>query len=409
MAAGVAGVARAAVPAGTNPVESGESRVAAVHAASLVLDAHVDVPAGFISGEAGPAVDGARQVDLPKMERGGVDAAVFTVFAWQKARTVEEDAIAVATGQAKREAIRSMAAGAPSRIGLARSADELEQLVASGRRAAVLGALNASVLGPDGGLLEEFHAAGLRQLGFTHAGHNAYADSSRPLPGNGDPPARWGGLSPLGRELVPRLNDLGVLIDVSQLSSASLEQVLASTRAPVVASHSAPRARVDVPRNLSDDEIRAIARSGGVVCVVAFSSYLKPAPPDFAAAVAELRARYAAPDDAALASLPAATRDAYQRAYLGLVRALPPATVADLIDAVEHVARVGGIEHVGLATDFEHQGGVEGYRSMADAPAVTRELLRRGWRDADVARVWGGNWLRAFRAAGRSARPGRRG
>jgi membrane dipeptidase len=381
-----------------------DARVAAVHAASLVLDAHVDLPATLVSGEAGAAVDGARQVDLPKMERGGVDAAVFTVFAWQKAPSPEQDAAAVATGRGKLAAFRRMVDEHAARIGLARSADELEALVAGGRRAAVLGVLNASVLGPDAGLLAEYHAAGLRQLGFTHAGHNAYADSSRPQPGNGDPAARWGGLSPLGRELVPRLNDLGVLIDVSQLSSAALAQVLATSRSPVVASHSAIRARVDVPRNLADDELRAIAGSGGVVCVVAFSSYLKPPPPAFAQAVAELRIRYAAPDDAALARLPADSRDAYQRAYLGLVRALPPATVADLVDAVEHVVRVAGVEHVGLSTDFEHQGGVEGYRSMAAAPAVTRELLRRGWRDADVAKVWGGNWLRVFREAERKAK-----
>ncbi len=375
-----------------------------MHAGSLVLDAHVDLPASLVSGEAAADIDGMRQVDLPKMERGGVDAAVFTVFAWQKARSPEQDAVAVATGREKLAAFRRMVEEHGTRIGLARSADELEALVAAGRRAAVLGVLNASVLGPDAGLLQEYHAAGLRQLGFTHAGHNAYADSSRPQPGNGDPAERWGGLSPLGRALVPRLNDLGVLIDVSQISSASLAQVLAVSRAPVVASHSAVRARVDVPRNLADDEIRAIAGTGGVVCVVAFSSYLKPPPPAFAADVAALRSRFAAPDDAALTRLPADSRDAYQRAYLGLVRALPPATVADLVDAVEHVVRVAGVDHVGLSTDFEHQGGVEGYRSMADSPAVTRELLRRGWRDGDIAKVWGGNWLRAFRDAGRVAR-----
>lgn len=388
----------------------GEQEPTAVHAATLTLDAHLDLPPALLQDAASAAIDGTGQVDLPKMERGGLDAAVFTVFAWQQARTPEEDAKAVATGRAQFAALQRMADLHAARIGIARSAAGVESLVASGRKAAVVGLLNATVLGPEGALLDEYYAAGLRQLGFTHAGHNAYADSSRPSPRNGDAAELWGGLSPLGRRLVPRLNELGVVIDVSQLSSAALGQVLQLSRAPVVASHSAARARVDNPRNLTDEEIRAIAARGGVICVVAFSSYLRPPPESFTAAVAALRERHGVVDEAGLLQLSAADSAAYQREYLGLVRGLPRADLGHWGDAIDHVVRTAGIDHVGLSTDFEHSGGVDGYRNAGEAGAVTGELLRRGYTPEQVAKLWGGNWLRVFREVERlrsdSPRPG---
>jgi membrane dipeptidase len=384
--------------------EPTDAQVAAVHAAAIVIDGHVDLPAGFATDKNDPGVDGKSQIDLPKMERGGVDVAVLAVFAWQQARTPEQDAIAVATGREKLAAIRRAAEWYPGRLGVAASADEVAQIVAAGRRAAVISVLNATVLGSKAELLDEYYAAGMRQLGFTHASHNAYADSSRPLPKNADGPTLWGGLSPLGRALVPRLNDLGVILDVSQLSTASLEQVLALSRAPVVASHSAPRARIDNARNLSDAEMKAIASRGGVINVVAFSSYLLAPPASFDRDVAALMAKYGVADDAAVARLPADKAAAYQGEYFGLVRALPKANVGHFVDAIDHAVKQVGIDHVGIATDFEHAGGVDGYRNESEAPNVTRELLRRGYAEADIAKVWGGNWLRVFREVERLRR-----
>jgi membrane dipeptidase len=390
------GVARAAEPT--------DAEVVAAHAAAIVIDGHVDLPPGFATEKNDPGVDGKSQIDLPKMEKGGVDVAVLAVFAWQQARTPEQDAIAVATGREKLAAIRRVTEWYPGRIGLATSADEVEKLAVAGRRAAVISVLNATVLGSKAQLLDEYYAAGLRQVGFTHASHNAYADSSRPLAKNGDGPTLWGGLSPLGRSMVPRLNDLGVIIDVSQLSTAALQQVLALSRAPVVASHSAVRARVETARNLTDAEMQAIAARGGVVNIVAFSSYLLAAPESFERDVAALRAKYGVADDAAVARLPADRAAAYQGEYFGLIRALPKANVGHLVDSIDYAVKLIGIDHVGIATDFEHAGGVDGYRNESEAPNVTRELLRRGYGAADVARIWGGNWLRVFREVGKLRR-----
>lgn len=400
-----AGLPRAlAADAATSAAAPVPDTVAAVHAAAMVVDAHCDLPAGFATEKNDPGVDGKSQLDLPKLERGGVDAVVLALFAWQKARTPAEDAIAVGTGRDKLAAIRRMAEWYPSRIGIARSADEMQALAAAGKRAAVIGVLNATVLGARAELLDDYYAAGLRQLGFVHAGHNAYADSSRPQAKNGDGPTLWGGLSPLGRALVPRLNDLGVIIDVSQLTSEGLRQVLELSRAPVIASHSAVRARVDNPRNLSDAEIMAIAARGGVVHIVAFSSYLLPPTPEFERALVALRAKYGVADDAGVARLDAERGSAYQAEYLGLLRGLPKANVGHLVDAIDYAVKLVGVEHVGIGTDFEHGGGVAGFANEGEAPNVTRELLRRGYGSDDVARIWGGNWLRVFREVERQRR-----
>ncbi len=373
-----------------------------VHRTAVVIDGHLDLPTDHADPAWDGSADGRAQIDLPKMERGGVDAAVFAVFAWQQSDTPDEDARAVATGRAKLEAVERMIARNPARIGLARSASELEGNARSERRSAVLSVLNATVLGRDAEQLDAYYARGIRQVGFVHAGHNAFADSSRPMAKNGDGATRWGGLSPRGRRLVGQLNELGVIIDVSQLSSAALRETIGLSRSPVVASHSAVRKLVDSPRNLTDDELRLIAQSGGpgaggVINIVAFSAYLRAPPPSHAADLQRLREKYQAPDDAALASLPEATRNAYNAEYFALLRALPRATVADLVDQIDYVVRLVGVEHVGLATDFEHAGGISGFSNAAEAPNVTRELLARGYTATQVGQIWGGNWLRLWR------------
>ena len=384
--------------AGATPVDA-----MAVHADAIVIDGHLDLPADHADAAWAGAADGRGQIDLPKMERGGVDAAVFALFAWQQADTPDEDAKAVATGRIKLEAVERMVARNPERIGLARSADALAALARVGRRSAVLSVLNATVLGRDAELLDAYYARGLRQVGFVHAGHNAFADSSRPMAKNGDAASRWGGLSPRGRRLVAELTDLGIIVDVSQLSSAALRETIALSRAPVVASHSALQALVEAPRNLTDEELRLIAKSGGsasaggVINVVAFSAYLRAPPIEHAADLRRLREKYHAAYDAAVAKLPQAARNAYNAEYFALLRALPRATVADLVDAIDHVVRIVGVEHVGIATDFEHAGGVLGFANAAEAPNVTRELLARGYTAPQIGQIWGGNWLRLWR------------
>jgi membrane dipeptidase len=378
------GLARTADPAG-------------VHARTLVLDSHADVllpstPARYY------LPGGGSRVDLDHLTRGQVDAVVLSLAVGPGPRDAAGVEAAWADVQAKLARVRALAADNPSRVGIARSADDVERLVAEGKVAIILGFQNARSLGDDLDRIDTLHADGVRVFAFNHAGHNGWSDSSRP----GDaPPAEHGGLSPIGRAAVGRLNDLGILIDVSQLSTAALLQTLSLTRAPVAATHSSARALVDNTRNLSDAELDAIKANGGVVQLTPFNSYLVS--PDAAqrAQIAQVRARFGLPEtfvspNEGYGTLPAEPQQAFLDA---LAPVLPRATVSDFVDHIDHVARRIGWEHVGIGTDFDHGAGVIGFDSAADAGNVTAELLRRGYTETQIQAIWGGNFLRVLRAA----------
>ncbi len=198
-----------------------------------------------------------------------------------------------------------------------------------------------------------------------------------------------------------RFNDLGVLIDVSQLSSAALLQTLQLTRAPVVATHSDVRALVDNTRNLSDAELDAIKANGGVVQLTPFSAYLhRPTAQDLAAQ-RKLRADYGLP--AAFKAVSDGAEDLpeerRERFYDALVASQPRATLSEFVDQIEYVVKRLGIEHVGIGSDFNHGAGIDGFDGERDAPHVTAELVRRGYTQAQIAAIWGGNFLRVLRAA----------
>ncbi|WP_454760546.1 dipeptidase [Caulobacter segnis] len=368
-----------------------EPNATAIHARALVLDSHVDVPVTF-----DPAVDGDGQVDLPKLERGQVDAAVLAVFVSQGLRTPEGYAKAKSDADAKLAAIRAVAQRHPDRAVLALSANDVEAAAKAGKRAIIVGFLNAYPFGESLEPIDAYYRAGVRSFGFVHAGNNAYADSSRP---SGGTKVEWNGLSPLGKAAVGKLNDLGVIIDVSQLTPDGVFQTLKLTRAPVVASHSGVRGVVDAPRNLSDAELDAIKANGGVVQVVAFGPYLVKPGPDFAAKVAPIRAQFGLPATFAKPAdgtevLSPAQRTDYSHAVNAL---LPKATVKDFVDSIDYAVKRIGVDHVGIASDFNHGGGVVGWANEGEAANVTAELVRHGYSEADIDKLWGGNWLRVFR------------
>ena len=258
--------------------------------------------------------------------------------------------------------------------------------------------LNGFPLGENAERLDEYFEQGLRQFGFTHAGNNALADSSRPQTRLGDEGSEHGGLSNTGLTLVRRLNDRGIIIDVSQLTVAGVAQVVAASRAPVIASHSAVRSIVDVPRNLTDEEMQLVADAGGVVHIVAFGAYLRRSPVDFAAELATIRDRFGVVSDSDVAAFPAAERTAFNTAVASLAASVPKVTLEQYVDVVEAAIALIGIDHVGLSSDFGHGGGVVGWMHAGESHNVTAELLRRGYDEEEVAQLWGQNWLRVFRA-----------
>jgi microsomal dipeptidase-like Zn-dependent dipeptidase len=324
-----------------------------IHQRIIAIDSHVDLPFDY----PGAAADGNTQIDLPKVARGQLKGAALAVFVPQGPRTAEGYAKASEEAEKKYQLVKSFAEDNPDKAALAYTPDDVRRLAGQGKFAVLISVLNAYPLGTDANQLDAWYQRGVRVLGYTHAGNNQWSDSSRPSKALNDTPDQNGGLTDLGKQGVVRLNQLGVLIDVSQLSTPALRQVLALTKAPVVASHSGLKAIVDAPRNLSDEELDLIKQNGGVVQVVAFSNYLRKAPEGVKAG---------------------------------------PATVAQLVDAIAYAVKRIGVDHVGIASDFNHGGGVQGWENEGEAQNVTVELLRRGYSERDIAKLWGGNFLRVL-------------
>jgi membrane dipeptidase len=205
---------------------------------------------------------------------------------------------------------------------------------------------------------------------------------------------------------VRKLNDLGVVIDVAQLTPKGVMQTLELSRAPVIASHSAVRALVDETRNLLDEEMDAIAGKGGVVHVPPFNTYLAPRPPEFVARLSEIRTRFGLPaefrgvlDDAN--RLEGAARGEYTTLAL---ESVPRATLGNYLDHIDYVVRRIGLDHVGIGTDFDHGAGIIGFKDASEAPNLTRGLLERGYSPEDIAKIWSGNFMRVLRAAEAAAK-----
>jgi microsomal dipeptidase-like Zn-dependent dipeptidase len=385
-----------------------------IHSRIVAFDSHVDIPLNY--GEAGLDT----QVDLKKAELGLLKGASIAVFVPQGARNDAAYGKARSDADKKYRLIRDIADQNPAQAALAYSPADVRRIAAEGKFAIVLSLLNAyplvaprasinpqnelgqrdlPVLQSDLDQINEWYNRGVRILGFVHAGHNDWADSSRPNAGLGDATEEHCGLSDLGKKAVRRLNDLGVLIDVSQLSTHALEQVLGLTNAPVAATHSAAQGLVDTPRNLSDRELDLIQKNGGVVQIVAFSNYLRPLPKQYVDQLRALQAEFGFVAGKPGGPLSQAKQDEYSERYHKIVAAAPQATLAQFVDAIDYVVKRIGVEHVGISSDFNHGGGVVGWANEGESVNVTVELLRRGYGESDIGKLWGGNFLRVWQSA----------
>lgn len=367
---------------------------ALVHRRAIVIDAHADVPSPIDHPANGTTIDAGTQVDFAKLKSGGVDVIFLSVHAPQQPRTPDGLATSRAIADAKLKAIRAIADGHPGEAEFASSASDIRRIVASGKIAIVASMLNASPLGDNARGLDDYAARGVSIIGFVHAGNNDFADSSRPFAR--DKPGENGGLSALGRVTVAEANRLGVLLDVSQLSTAALLQTVALSKAPVIASHSGIRAKIDTSRNLTDAELDAVAKTGGAVCIVSYSGYLRQFSDAEQAPVKAVLARYGGLKNG-YEGLTPAEKDAF---YHELEQASPRASLDDYIDSIDYAVKRIGIDHVCLSTDFNHGfAAVKGWTDEGEAPNVTAALLRRGYSEEAIDKLWGANVLRVLAAA----------
>jgi microsomal dipeptidase-like Zn-dependent dipeptidase len=203
----------------------------------------------------------------------------------------------------------------------------------------------------------------------------------------------------LGKNLLRKLNEIGIVADVSQLSRAGVLQAVELSNAPVIASHSGIRAIVDHPRNLSNEELDAIARKGGVVQVVAYSHYVRPTPSDWLALPGQLAREFGlSPADDPVTKLDPKRFAAYDRRLSAIHARAPKASLEHYLDSIDYAVKRIGIDHVGLASDFNHGGGVSGWMDSSQSLNVTLELLRRGYTEEQIAKLWGENFLRVWQA-----------
>jgi membrane dipeptidase len=379
----------------TPPVDDLEARARAIHESVIAIDTHDDISPNFATVESDPGQRDGRQVTLPKMREGGLDMAFFIVYVGQTGRTPENYAAAKERATILFDAIHRLTDEMyPDEIGFAWSPDDVERLHAEGKLVATIGIENGYAIGTDLSLMEEYHTRGARYFGLTHIGHNDLADSSIPRENLGDAEEEHGGVSELGAQAIAEANRLGMMVDVSHASGKTAIDAARLSKAPIIASHSAVRKLVDTPRNLTDEELIAIRDNGGVVQVVAFDGYVMLPPEEKQRALQDLR------ENAPFESWAAATpeqRDAYREARAKLNDQYPGATVEDFVNHIDYAVDLIGVDHVGISSDFDGGGGVTGWNDASETFNVTLELVKRGYSEEDIGKMWGGNLLRVWR------------
>ncbi len=394
--------------AGTEGNEESESelveRARAIHERVLTIDTHDDIPANFATDEVDP-LNADRQVTLEKMRAGGLNTAFFVVYVGQTERTPENYEQAKADAMTKFDAIHRMADQMyPDQIEIAYSADDVERIHASGKLVAAIAIENGYVIGKDLSLLGKYHELGGRYITLAHNGHNDISDSANPRPNFGDNEAEHGGLSEFGEQVVAEMNRLGIMVDVSHISKDASLHAMRVSRAPVIASHSSTRALADVSRNMDDEQLMALKENGGVMQTVALGSFVKVQPPERGEAESAIREELGIGEGrAGLRGLSPERRAEYDHRMAALDERWPPAYVDDFVNHIDYAVGLIGVDHVGISSDFDGGGGIEGWRDASETLNVTIELVMRGYSEEDIRKLWGGNTLRVWRDVERVA------
>jgi len=372
------------------------AKARAIHDKVLTIDTHVDIPFDF--GERydmmkpGPR---RQQAHLPTMISGGLDAPFLIVFVEQEERTTAGYAHALSQAFNKFASIRKLTEETyPDKIELALTAADARRIAASGKKVAFIGVENGYPMGKDLRLLDQFYDYGARYMGLVHNGNNDLGDSAQPK--KGEPAAEWNGLSPLGKQVVARLNELGILVDVSHSSDKTTRDIIAASKVPVIASHSAVMGVSKHARNMSDEALVALGKAGGVIQIVAFDPYLTVTPPEKLAAVEALNKEMGIAGPAGVEKLSPEQMAAYDARMAEIQKKWPKSNVRNLVDHVDYAVKKIGIDHVGLASDFNGGGGIDGWNDAGETLNVTRELVRRGYTEEQIAKIWGGNLLRVM-------------
>jgi len=348
-----------------------------IHERILTLDTHDDINVKYFTDSLNYTMDTPTQVNLPKMQAGGLDVAWFIVYTGQGELNAEGYKKAADNAQSKFDAIhRLVKEYAPNKIGLAHSRASLDSLRKIGKKVAMIGVENAYPLGEDLNEVKRYYDLGARYMSLAHNGHNQFSDSNT---GEFDNTAKHKGISELGKKVIDSMNYYGIMVDISHPSKEAIRQTIAHSKAPVIASHSSARSLSDHPRNLDDEQLEWIKESGGVVQTVALALFVNK----------EKHTKY----ENALETLEN-TED--EEALAALKKDYPPVDVADFVDHIDYIKNKIGIDHVGISSDFDGGGGIEGWKDSSETFNVTLELVKRGYTEEEITKIWGGNLLRVL-------------
>jgi membrane dipeptidase len=369
-----------------------------IHDVILSVDTHCDTPMRLVRGGFNPGVRNEKGcIDFPRMKEGRLDAEFFAIFIGQGPRTPEAYEIEHARTLAAFDSIKINVARYPEMAGIALSGSDALKLKAEGRSAIFIGIENGYPVGNDITRIKQYYDLGARYITLCHSSNNDICDSSTDKSG-----PEHHGLSAFGGEVVREMNRLGMMVDVSHMSDESFYDVLAVSTAPVIASHSSCRALCESPRNLDDEMLQALKKNGGVIQICILSDYLRqPEPnPEYDAKMMELREKWKAMG-------PTLTDEQQEQRWAEFSelreKYLKLATVADAVNHIQHVVDIIGIDYVGIGSDFDGGGGIEGCTDVSMMKNITRELIRRGYGREDIAKIWGGNFMRVMGQVQKSA------
>jgi membrane dipeptidase len=341
------------------------------------------------------------------------------VYVGQGARTDSGNAVAKERALNKFAAIHRMAEEMyPNLIEIAYTPEDATRIDKSGKLVAAIGIENGWVIGKDLTLIKRYYDLGGRYMTLAHTSNNDICDSSTDQRG-----PEWGGLSPFGKQVVAEMNRVGMMVDVSHVSKQCMMQATALSTSPVIASHSSTTDVANVPRNMDDEMLRALAANGGVAQMVALGSYVKVQPAARDSAVRAVSEEFFGPQPergaggagagggrgatgggrgggggrgAQLVALSPEKRAEYDRRMAAIEATWPSATVKDFVNHIDHAVKVAGIDHVGISSDFDGGGGIDGWRDASETFNVTLELVRRGYTEEQIRKLWGGNTLRVM-------------
>ncbi len=372
-----------------------EKKVHRIHEKCLTVDTHCDTPMqmikpGFNVRDEHEAPKS--RVDLPRMKKGGLDAMFFAVFTGQKPRTDENYDKTYKLAHQMLDSIHAMLKKDSDLATLALKADDLARIEKTGKRAIYIGMENGFPIAKDLTRVEEFYKLGVRYITLCHSYHNDICDSSS------DPaPAEHNGVSDFGKQVIAEMNRLGMMVDISHASDKSFFDAIELSKAPIIASHSSVRAVAKHNRNMTDEMIKKLAEQGGVIQICLLDAYIKE--PDTTTVkfqkLKQLRAKY----KPRLATMTEAEKDVYYKEWEDIqdMDSDDMPTVKNLCDHIDHVKNLVGVDYVGIGSDFDGGGGLRDCADVSQFPNITVELLRRGYTETEIRKIWGGNLLRVFK------------